>query len=88
MTDAQRFHELTGLELPENYNAADILKRMKEKCGEGKHDLFMAQLEYGNSPEVEPQDWSGMIDVAYVENSTALLREAVEFLEQTKGEGK
>jgi hypothetical protein len=83
-SDAQRFHELTGLYLPENPNAADILLRMRKKCGEERYDMFMAQLEYGNNAYVEGIDWSGNIDVDYVTDPSALLRKAVEWLEGEK----
>ncbi len=66
-------------------NPRDILKRMREYCGEERFDLFMAQLEYGNNTNVEGIDWSGNIDIDYILNPPALLKKAVEFL---KGEGR
>jgi uncharacterized C2H2 Zn-finger protein len=65
-------------------NPRDILKRMREYCGDERFDLFMAQLEYGNNTNVEGIDWSGNIDIDYILDPPALLQKAVEFL---KGEG-
>ena len=84
MTDAQRFHELTGLELPENYNAADILNRMKEFCGEEKYLIFISWLCSTLSFSID--NFRIVMDFinTYILNPSALLRKAVEFL---KGEG-
>lgn len=65
-------------------NPLDILKRMREYCGDERFDLFMAQLEYGNNTNVEGIDWSGNIDIDYILDPPALCKKAVEFL---KGEG-
>lgn len=74
------FHHIGNVN-PTYDNPRDIFKRMKEKCGEEQYSLFMAQLEYVDNGYIEPQDWSGSIDVEYVKNPTALLRKAVKFLE-------
>jgi len=83
MTDAQKFHELTGLELPENYNAADILNRMKEFCGEIGYKLFLCRLLYAEScwDDLTENDYDGVIYVDYVTDPPALIKKAVEFLE-------
>jgi hypothetical protein len=65
-------------------NPRDILKRMRDFCGEERFDLFMAQLEYGNNTNVEGIDWSGNIDIDYILDPPALCKKAVEFL---KGDG-
>lgn len=83
-SDAQKFHELICLELPDNYNAADILNRMRTFCGEKRYNLFMAHLEYIDNGHLEPEDWSGHIDVDLVTNPSAFLRKAIEFLEENK----
>lgn len=113
MTDAQRFHELTGgcwheydkiiglynkcscgkicgnldehikQSNPTYTNPADILKRMRDYCGEERYALFMAKLEYGmQQPNIEAIDWDGSIDEDYVLNPSALLRKACEWLEK------
>ncbi len=64
-------------------NPTDILKRMRDYCGEERYKLFMAQLEYGNNAYVEGIDWSGHIDVDYVTNAPALCKKAWEFLKLT-----
>ena len=91
MTDAQRFHELTGgcwhewvektgyvtyckkchsayEEIPTYDNAADILNRMKEKCGEERFETFLHDI-----------GWFKTLDFLF--NPSALLRKACEWLE-------
>ena len=64
-------------------NPADILKRMRDYCGEERYALFMAKLEYGmQQPNIEAIDWDGSIDEDYVLNPSALLRKACEWLEK------
>ena len=85
---AKRFTELTGLELPENYNAADILSRMKEKCGEGGYEEFVITLiiksidnHMGTMPTISTISTISMFIDDYVLNAPVLLRKAVEYLE-------
>ena len=72
---------------PTYSNAADILNRMKEFCGEEKFGLFVGNIgnvvdyqyekfEFGNDI---PTDY--LVDLKYILNPPALLRKAVEFLE-------
>lgn len=79
---AKRFTELTGLELPENYNAADILNVMWER-----KDCygFIANIVKAIKYKIPLNVLAYFIN-DYILNPTALLREAVEFLEQLKGE--
>lgn len=76
-SDAQKFHELTGLELPENYNAADILNRMKEFCREERYINFIKTV----GEIMAPHNYHEVISIDYILNPPALLQKAVEFLE-------
>jgi hypothetical protein len=80
-SDAQRFHELTGLYLPENPNAADILNRMKEFCEEERYIEFMLSFTSFTDSRGYTTYMSPITFVNnYILNPSALLRKAVEFL--------
>jgi len=67
---------------PTYSNAADILKRMKEKCGEERYQQFITRKLIGvyHGRCTHPEEIS--IYETYIHNTPALLRKAVEFLEE------
>jgi hypothetical protein len=78
-SNTQIFHKLTGLKLPDNYNAADILNRMREFCGEGKYREFI--LRVGTQSRDWNNNYTYYINTIYILNPSALLERAIEFLE-------
>lgn len=93
---AQIFHELTckhrkeyksckecplySLPIIEYSNAADILNRMKEFCGEEGYYNFTHKIVLVNTGYI---DIDKFLD-KYILNPSALLQKAIEFLEEGK----
>ena len=80
-SNAQRFTELTGLELPDNFNAADILKIMM-----AREDWYVENWKepQGFCWEIGTRDCGTgpfLIYLTYILNPSALLERAIEFLE-------
>jgi hypothetical protein len=69
-------------------NAADILNRMKDYCGEERYKIFInsftSYTDYRHWTTYKPT--IDFINEIYILNPSALLRKAVEFLQQNKGE--
>jgi hypothetical protein len=62
-------------EIPTYDNPADILKRMRDYCGEERYKDFLNTISESISP------YAKVIDIYYIENAPALLRKACEWLE-------
>jgi len=114
MTDAQRFHELTGgcwheydkiiglynkcscgkicgnldehikQSNPTYSNAADILKRMREYCGEEKYKKFFTEIATKRNGEYLELMTIYEFVATYILNPPSLLKKAVEFFERRR----
>lgn len=65
------------------YSAVDILKRMKEFCGEEKYRKFIRTKAIGLC-QLTDDEWIISIYETYILNPALLLRKCIEFLEGEK----